>query len=106
MSKTQNNQAIKLLKQLIGITTTKKDKAELVLILKQRADDTTQTKHKKFNIRNFPATKAKAVGFKSKKAMLEFVKVNGLDVKTIHSDTDFTQYITKKFTYLHLINQS
>jgi hypothetical protein len=66
-------------------------------LLKQTTDDTTQTKQKKFNIRNFPATKVKAVGFKTKKAMIEFVKVNGLDVKTIHSDTDFTQYITKKF---------
>jgi hypothetical protein len=67
MSKTQNNQAIKLLKQLIGITTNKKDKANLMNLLKQTIDDTVQTKQNKFNIRNFPATKAKAVGFKTKK---------------------------------------
>jgi hypothetical protein len=43
----------------------------LMLMLKQTTDDTTQTKQNKFNIRNFPATKAKAVGFKTKKAMIE-----------------------------------
>jgi peroxiredoxin len=107
MSKIQNNQAIKLLKQLIGITTNKKDKANLMNLLKQTIDDTTQTntKQKKFNIRTFPATKAKAVGFKTKKAMIEFVKVNDLDIKTIHTDNEFTQYITKKFKIFNQLEE-
>ena len=46
MSKIQNNQAIKLLKQLIGITTNKKDKANLMNLLKQTIDDTAQPKQR------------------------------------------------------------
>jgi hypothetical protein len=42
---------------------------------------------------------------RTKKAMIEFVKVNGLDVKTIHSDTDFTQYITKKFKIFNQLEE-
>ena len=88
----QNNQAIKLLKQLIGITTNKKDKAELMLMLKQTTDDTTQTKQKKFNIRNFPATKAKAVGFKTKKAMIEFVDIY---------NSEYTHYLIACYLILY-----
>jgi hypothetical protein len=79
----------------------------LMLMLKQTTDDTAQTQtQKKFNIRNlFPAKKAKAVGLKIKKAMIEIVKVNGLDIKTIHSDNDFTQYITKKFKIFNQLEE-
>jgi hypothetical protein len=70
------NQTIKLLKQLIGITTNKKDKAELNMLLKRtEVEGRKVEKVKKFNIRTFPATQAKAIGFKTKKALIEFAKL-------------------------------
>ena len=59
-----SNKAIKLFKELIAITTNKKDIAELKKLLKQTEDE---AKQKPFNITKLPATKAKAIGFKTKK---------------------------------------
>jgi hypothetical protein len=101
-----SKQEIKLLKQLIEITSNKKDKEELTLFL-NKAIIGTKVVNTKFNIRSFPAKQAKAIGFKTKKSMLEFVKVNELNTKTIKSNEEFTTQVTKKlnmFNDLKAIN--
>jgi hypothetical protein len=57
------------------ITSNKKDKKELTMFL-NKAINGTKVVNTKFNIRSFPEKQAKAIGFKTKKSMLEFVKVN------------------------------
>ena len=67
-----SNPEIKLYKQLIAITKNKSDKAELVKMLKQTEDEEKgikqPKKQKAYNIKNVTATKAKSLGFKTKKS--------------------------------------
>jgi hypothetical protein len=98
-------QEIKLLKQLIEIASNKKDKEEPTAFLNKAINESILSSILDHSL---PAKQAKAIEFKTKKSMLEFVKVNELITKTIKkSNEEFTTQVTKKlnmFNDLKAIN--
>ena len=100
-----SNQAIKLFKELIAITTNKKDIAELKTLLKQTENDNkNKNVNKKFNINKLPAKQAKSIGFKTKKAMIDFIKINEFDNK-YNSEAEFTKFITGKYKMFNQLKE-
>ena len=108
MTKAQTNKTIKLLQSLIDITTNRKDKKELQFMLDKTKSELTEVKPKKYKLSNVPVKTAKELGFKSKKALVDFTKINELDLSNIKNDNEFNTMISKKqkmFTQLQELNK-